>query len=39
MDEKQWEHARFADVAHACIEKLQDPKMKKVFLDTFKNAY
>ena len=38
-DEKHWEHARFADIAELCIEKLKDPKMKKTFLDTFKNAY
>ena len=38
-DDKHWEHARFADIAQKCIEKLQDNNMKKAFVDTFKNAY
>jgi tryptophan 2,3-dioxygenase len=39
MDTKHWEHARFADIAQLTIEKLQDPKMKKAFMDTFKRGY
>ena len=39
MDMKQWEHTRFADIAHECIAKLQDKKMKAVFLKTFDDAF
>ena len=38
-DTKHWEHARFADIAELTIAKLKDPKMKKAFLDTFKQGY
>ena len=35
MDDKHWVHARFADIAQFTIEKLKNPQMKKVFLETF----
>ena len=39
VDEKAWEKARFAGIAHECILKLRDPQMKKVFIETFQNGY
>ena len=39
VDNKQWDHTRFADIAQLTIEKLQDPKLKKKFLDTFRQGF
>ena len=39
MNEKQWELARFDDIAQETIMRLMDPKKLKLFIDTFKNGY
>ena len=39
VDDNVWKECRFSRISQLMGEKLKDARLKKVFLDTFKNSY